>query len=144
MQQQEQLAIVGKEILHAEGIQETLLSEGFAMMYFPACQEALDHILDIANACAVLIDFDESEKEIILLLSELKKLAQKTIIFIAVGTFNLNDFRSAVMAGFHEYLAKPLGKDNLISILRRAGKCTSQIKHNGNEERQQLTDSAIL
>ncbi len=91
-------------------------------MVFPASRDALSHIMEITIAGFVLVDCDENSSDINKLISSLRQFANKSITFIGVGTFSFNALRAALMMGFHEYLAKPVGSEKLILLIKSISK----------------------
>lgn len=116
------IVIVGSGLEQVDKLNAVLKSEGYSVMVFPASRDAPNHIMEITNAGFVLVDCDENSSDINKLISSLRQFASKSITFIGLGTFSLNALRAALLMGFHEYMAKPIGSEKLILLIKSISK----------------------
>jgi len=113
------VVIVDNDKHHAVDLQSTLIREGYHVKIWENIDDALCHAGEVKDVMAVLLQNHESQAELKLLVSKLKEKFGTKILLIMIDIFSIEAMRMAVMSGFHEFLAKPVGQAELITVLKR-------------------------
>ncbi len=130
MVKSKRVLVIDADVKHTDRLKAELLGKGYQVESLPDITEALSGKTHADDVLAILIQKDNSEADPEMKQS-IKKLKEKfshTTMMVMMDKFSIESLRLAVNAGCQEFLAKPVGRDQLLPILDR--------KRNGGKPRK--------
>jgi len=121
--------VIDKDVHHAGEVKAFLLSDGFKVRISKDVPSLLKSNIRIPNVIAVLFDYNNDDDQLSQNLKALKEQFGTDTLMILMHEFSVEALKAAVVAGFNEFLAKPVGRDELYSLLnrKRAGSIPKKI-----------------
>jgi DNA-binding NtrC family response regulator len=113
------VVVVDSDRIHAEELEALLVTEGYHVSLAKSIDSFLNSDTNAANVEAVLFELEGELSEIKQKVSQMKDKTSKEALIIMMSAFSIDALRLAVCSGCHEFLAKPVGHDELISLLKR-------------------------
>ncbi len=122
------VVVVDSDRIHAEELEALLITEGYHVSLAKSIDSFLNSDTNAANVEAVLFELEGELSEIKQKVSQMKDKTSQEALIIMMSAFSIDALKLAVCSGCHEFLAKPVGRDQLLPILDR--------KRNGGKPRK--------
>lgn len=114
--------VIDGDAQHAEKVHTFLQSAGYGVKSADSIGSLFKTRNDAENIVAVLFDHQGDNENIKQNIKKLKEEFGSETLMVLMHKFCVDALRAAVLAGFNEFLAKPVGKDELLSLLKRKKK----------------------
>ena len=111
--------VIDKDVQHTGEVKSYLLSDGYSVSTAGDVSTLLNRKRIIHNVIAVLFDHNGDNEHVKQNLKALKERFGAETLMILMHEFSVEVLKAAVLAGFNEFLAKPVGRDELYSLLNR-------------------------
>lgn len=122
------VVVIDSDRVHAEEMEAILITEGYHVALAKNIESYLELTNGNADVGAVLFELEGSLGDIKHKINMLKAKTNKEALIIMMSAFSIDALKLAVSSGCHEFLAKPVGRDQLLPILER--------KRNGTKPRK--------
>ena len=113
------LIVFGDATTISEKTAGEIQSEGYGIIYAVAPGKGKFPLPPLSHVDAILVDGDQIEGEMPFLPCIFKKPIGERPLLIFTAAFRFAVIARALEAGFDEFLAKPIGKEELITLLRK-------------------------
>lgn len=94
-------------------------AEGFDIIHAETQQELLQYTLDYSPIYAILVDGDQQTYDFQNLIKKIKYYLNDKPLLIFTSQFRMGALANAVRAGFDEFLAKPVGEEEIKTLLNK-------------------------
>jgi two-component system, NtrC family, response regulator AtoC len=117
----ERTVVVGDDDSDVRGFLEmTLRQQGYGVELAEDGDEVLDHLQSMGQVSAVLLDLFMEKRGGLETLREIRKTDQKLPVIMLSGASGPENVVEAMKAGATDFLGKPLGHEELRSVMNRA------------------------
>ncbi len=116
------VVVVDSDRIHSEELEAMLVTEGFHVTLVRSISSFLNSDTETSDVAAVLFELEGSLNDIKLKIDKLKDKTDGEALIIMMSAFSIDALKLAVSSGCHEFLAKPVGRDQLLPILDRKRK----------------------
>ncbi len=116
------VVVIDHDVEHAGELKGFLQQEGYKVKSAESPGIFFENHIDSKQILAVLFDHQGDAGETSQMLKDLRRQFGKETLMVFMHEFSVDAFKAAVTAGFNEYLAKPVGHDELLSLLSRKRK----------------------
>lgn len=99
-----------------------LQDAGYQVVFACNNKELLAGLTQSANTVAIIIDGDRDSFSLIPISYRKKHRTTFSTVLIFTSRFRITAVAHALQEGFDEFLAKPVGKEELLSVIRKAEK----------------------
>lgn len=120
--------IVDKDTSHSSELSTVLLAEGYGVIMVDDLNVMLRIKTEKETVVAVLFDYEGQDSTLISHLMQLRENFGSSTLMVLMQKFSVEAFRAAVAAGFNEFLAKPVGREELVSLIKRKTQDTFNTK----------------
>ncbi len=122
------VVVIDHDAANAEELKDFLQSEGYQVKVATDPVVKIEGIADANQTLAVLFDHQGDALETSKILRSLRAQFGKDTMMVFMHEFSVEAVKSAVAAGFNEYLAKPVGHEALLSLLSKRKKADNPKK----------------
>jgi DNA-binding response OmpR family regulator len=105
-----------------------LQNAGYVLMYVSSGKEVREQCIHSPDTVAVIIDGDRDGFSPFCELVDNYHNKSSSPLIILTSVFRLSAVALALQEGFDEFLAKPIGKEELFSLIRKANKYSKNYK----------------
>lgn len=116
---QRQIMIGGDEHTLSESTKSGLRAEGYQVTFSGDLMDLKNKASEACNVCAVIIDGDWKVFHFNNMVEEICEKLNTKPLFIFTAHYSITAFVHALKGGFDEFLAKPLGMEELITLINK-------------------------
>ena len=116
---EKQIMVGGDEHTLSKAMTEELKNEGYRITFARSRQDLMDKATDSSNVWAVIIDGDWKVFHFNNMVEEICKRLKTRPLFILTAHYSITAVVQAFQTGFHEFLAKPLGIEELLALFKK-------------------------